>query len=278
MMTACTGDPDKLEFAGILDGISVRVPALTPGKILIIPVSTGKSVLKGQLLAAIDTTDLIYQRERLSASWEELTIQGQVATANVARAKKDLEYLQSKHDRISALFQTQSVTRQQLDDISNNLQNANTAAANTKQTLATIAAKKRQIDAQINSINKRIDDAAIESPISGMISDIYYEEGEAVPQFGAIMEIIDTRTMEVKIYISEQLLSQVKPGQDVTVNIDGLDNTLSGSIIWISPSAEFTPKTILTPNTRTSLVYAVKISITNEDGVLKDGMPVVINL
>ena len=62
------------------------------------------------------------------------------------------------------------------------------------------------------------------------------------------------------------------------MTIDGLSETLQGSIIWISPKAEFTPKTILTPNTRTSLVYAVKITIPNKEGILKHGMPVVINL
>ena len=53
---------------------------------------------------------------------------------------------------------------------------------------------------------------------------------------------------------------------------------MPGKIMWISPQAEFTPKTILTPDTRTSLVYAVKISIANQEGILKHGMPVVITL
>jgi len=59
---------------------------------------------------------------------------------------------------------------------------------------------------------------------------------------------------------------------------DGLNETMTGKIIWVSPKAEFTPKTILTPNTRTSLVYAVKVSITNDNGILKHGMPVVVNM
>ena len=62
------------------------------------------------------------------------------------------------------------------------------------------------------------------------------------------------------------------------VRIDGMDKELQGIVGWISPKAEFTPKTIMTPETRTSLVYAVKINIENPDGILKDGMPVVIKM
>ncbi|MCK4755224.1 MAG: HlyD family efflux transporter periplasmic adaptor subunit, partial [Calditrichia bacterium] len=141
-----------------------------------------------------------------------------------------------------------------------------------------ITAGQKRIEAQIKSINKKIKDARVKSPANGIITTIYYEAGEAIPQFSPIMEIIDIKDMEVKIYISAELLSKIKYGQEVTVNVDGLNETMKGQIIWVSPKAEFTPKTILTPNTRTSLVYAIKISIPNEDDILKHGMPVVINL
>ena len=52
------------------------------------------------------------------------------------------------------------------------------------------------------------------------------------------------------------------------------DKELKGTVRWISPKAEFTPKTILTPDTRSSLVFAVKITINNPEGILKHGMPV----
>ena len=92
-----------------------------------------------------------------------------------------------------------------------------------------------------------------------------------------VVEIIDIRTIETKIYISETQLSQVKYGQNVRVIIDGLEKNMTGQVSWISPKSEFTPKSILTPETRTSLVYAVKISIDNPEGLLKHGMPVVLS-
>ena len=278
IFTGCTGNDNDHRYTGILEGTSVQVPALTPGQILKIPVKTGGYIEKEQLLAIVDSTDLIYQREQLFATRDEFTIKMETARINVARANKDYVYLKTTHDRIDNLYKSESVTKQKLDDVTNNLQKSQTALSNTRQSLSSIAAGQKRIEAQIKSVTKKIKDARIISPTSGIITTIYYEAGEAIPQFSAIMEIIDIREIEVKIYISEKLLSTIKYEQEVTVTIDGLEETMKGRIIWISPKSEFTPKTILTPNTRTSLVYAIKISIPNKEGILKHGMPVVISL
>ncbi len=274
----CDGSDEALEYTGIIEGTAVKVPALTPGKITKIFVNSGDMVKEGQILATIDSIDFLYQRDQLTATREELVIQNRIASSNLARATEDYNYLKIKHDRIASLYKSESVTKQQLDDISNNLQNANTAVSNSRQSLSSIALNKKRIEAQINSINKKIHDSSITAPLEGIITDIFYEQGEAVPQFGPLMEIIDIKKPEVKIYISQELLSQIKYGQEVQVKADGQDEKKTGKIVWISPKAEFTPKTILTPDTRTSLVYAVNISIQNEDLILKHGMPVVISL
>ncbi len=274
----CSDNDSESQYTGILEGTSVQVPALTPGLIIEIPVNTGEYVERNHLLAVIDSTDLTFQREQLLAARDEIFIQMEIAQANVSRATKDYAYLKTTHERIANLYKSESATKQQLDDVTNNLQNSQTAVVNAKQRLNSLAANQKQIEAQIKSVNKKIADARIIAPANGIITTIYYEEGEAVPQLAPIMEIIDIYELELKIYISETQLSSVKYGQEVSVSVDGLDETMDGKIIWISPKAEFTPKTILTPNTRTSLVYAVKISITNKDGVLKHGMPVVVNM
>ena len=278
MSIGCANNDRDQIYTGILEGTSIQVPALTPGQIIKIPVNTGEYIEKDQLLAIVDSTDLIYQREQLMAAGEEISIQMETARINLSRAETDYAYLKTTHDRVANLFKSESVTKQKLDDVTNTLQKSQTALSEAKQSLRRIAAEQKRVGAQIKSVNKKINDARIISPGSGIITNIYYEEGEAVPQFSPIMEIIDLKDIEVKIYISEELLSKVKYNQEVTVSVDGLDEQMKGHVIWVSPKAEFTPKTILTPDTRTSLVYAIKISVPNEDGILKHGMPVVITL
>ena len=120
----------------------------------------------------VDTTDLIYQKEQLLASLDELYIQTEVAQTNLSRAKKDYAYLKTTHDRIDNLYKSESVTKQQLDDVSNNLQNSQTTVANARQSLSRISASQKRVEAQIKSINKRIRDAKIISPEKGIITTI----------------------------------------------------------------------------------------------------------
>ena len=84
--------------------------------------------------------------------------------------------------------------------------------------------------------------------------------------------------MELRIYVSETQLAQIKIGQDLQVSIDAGENSkkYNGTITWISSSAEFTPKIIQTKEERVNLVYAVKVKVKN-DGSLKIGMPAEVN-
>ena len=80
--------------------------------------------------------------------------------------------------------------------------------------------------------------------------------------------------MQLRVYISETQLANIKIGEDVTVKIDDLDamKSYKGKISWVASEAEFTPKIIQTKEERVALVYAVKIDVKN-DGSLKIGMP-----
>ena len=80
--------------------------------------------------------------------------------------------------------------------------------------------------------------------------------------------------MQLRVYVSETQLPNLKIGQNVTVKIDDKDSLKSydGTISWIASEAEFTPKIIQTKEERVALVYAVKIDVKN-DGSLKIGMP-----
>ena len=81
--------------------------------------------------------------------------------------------------------------------------------------------------------------------------------------------------MILRVYVSGSQLPSIKNGQKVKVLIDKNEKenqALEGTISWISPQAEFTPKIIQTKEERVNLVYAVKVSVKN-DGSLKIGMP-----
>ena len=265
-------------YTGVVEGTVVRVPALTGGKINRLLIDAGDEVTKGQLLATIDTLELSYQQQNLRAMLLEIDNQRQIATTNLGRSKKELTYIKEKYQRFEDLLTTQSVTQQAVDDLNNQMQNAEAVYRANRQQLGIIDAKRMQIEAQLKSVKKKISDAIIMAPLDGIVTEKFYESGEAIPPLSPIAEIIDLKNVWVKIYISEKKLPLIKTGQEAQIHPDGISEYLTGTIGWINSRAEFTPKTILTEETRTSLVYAVKVYITNEKGVLKEGMPVTVHL
>jgi len=261
-------------YTSVVEGTAVQVPALTGGKIVDLRVDTGQRVESGAILAIVDTADLIFQRQQLQAGLAELNVQQQLAQTNVKRSQTNVSYLQEKQQRVRSLVQNNSASQQKFDDLTNLLHQAESALTAARQQLKTVNAKRGQLDAQLSGLNKKIRDAVIVAPVGGVISEKYFESGEAIPPLGSLVEIINIDDVEVKIYVTEPTLPGIRYGQKVRVQVDGLERSLDGKVAWISPKAEFTPKSILTPETRTSLVYAVKIDVPNPDGVLKHGMPV----
>ena len=95
----------------------------------------------------------------------------------------------------------------------------------------------------------------------------------------AIYKIADLSNMILRVYISGAQLPHIQIGEEVEVLIDKNEKenqALTGTISWISPRAEFTPKIIQTKEERVDLVYAVKVRVDN-DGTIKIGMPGEVN-
>lgn len=273
-LLSCSGDSKNLHFASVLEGTTVQVPALIGGQISKLLVDTGQQVEAGDTIAVIDTTELSLKGRQLHAATRELDSQMELARIALKQSKSDLDYVKDRHDRTLMLYQKNTATKQTLDDVSNQLQRAETQHKTAQQNLQTLSTRKEQISAELKLLRKKINDAVILAPIGGIISTKYFELSEAVPGMSPIVELIDLNVLDVKIYISEKMLSQVKYGQEAEVRVDGSDKNFKGKISWISPKAEFTPKSVLTPETRTSLVYAVNVKVMNQDGTLKHGMPV----
>jgi HlyD family secretion protein len=150
--------------------------------------------------------------------------------------------------------------------------------------LTRIDAAKQDIEvasAQINSINASLNQASIQlaytqlkSPMDGVITSRNIEPGETVNSGREVITISDLSRVDLKIFVDETEIGKVKPGQKVEVKVDTFPGkTYAGTVSFISPEGEFTPKIIQTKKERVKLVYLVKVSIVNPNFELKAGMP-----
>ncbi|MFQ6114197.1 MAG: HlyD family secretion protein [bacterium] len=260
--------------SGIVEGTAVKVAAQTGGYILKVNFEEGKDVEQGQVIAVVDTEKLFYQLEQIEAALEEVKAQYEINLNILEKAKLDYEHITKKYNRYQDLYEKKSASEQLLDDLKSAYDAAKTQLENAQQNLKLVESKQKGLEAQRKLLQRQIRDATITAPLSGTVTTKYFEAGETIPTGAAVVEIIDLEKMWTKVYVSVLLLPKIKVGQEVEIRIDGSDQTLTGYVSWISPKAEFTPKNILTKESRTSRVYAVKVNVNNRDRLLKHGMPV----
>jgi len=279
ILTGCEKKNDStFQASAIIEATAIKVAAQTGGYLLKVNFDEGDEVRSGDTLAVVDAEKLGYQRDQVQANLDELNVQHRLAATNLRRAQEDHDYAKTKYERYRDLFQNNAASQQVLDDLKIAFDRAATAREAAQQSLQSTASKEKGLEAQTKLLQRQINDAMVKAPISGTITTRFFDAGETIPSNAPIVELIDLSKMWAKVYVSETYLPRLKIGQTAQVKIDGADQTLNGAVAWISSKAEFTPKNILTQESRTALVYAVKISIDNPERILKHGMPVAITL
>jgi HlyD family secretion protein len=97
--------------------------------------------------------------------------------------------------------------------------------------------------------------------------------GEVVAPGAALATIADLSNLNLTVYVPENQVGQVRPGQAVTLTVDGYpDRAFQGQVVRIADQAEFTPRNVTTVDERVNLVFAVDIHLANPGGLLKPGM------
>jgi HlyD family secretion protein len=247
--------------------------------------------------AASRTGEIDSQVRVLLAQRDALQSQRDAAIAQRGVLQSQLDIARRHHERIRRLFTQQAATAQQLDQAERDdrvlteqikaqeeqiraherqiaAQTAQIAAAQQQQRTAT--AQTAAADAQVDQLDDRIRRATVTNPTAGTVLTTYARAGEVIQAGQPLYTIADLAVVDVRAYVTEPQLAAVKLGQQARVNIDvgGELQSLSGTVSWISSRAEFTPTPIQTRDERADLVYAVKIRVPNQAGVLKIGMPV----
>jgi HlyD family secretion protein len=133
--------------------------------------------------------------------------------------------------------------------------------------------------AQLALLQSEFGDAVLLAPMAATVRSRLIEPGDmAAPQKPAFSLAI-TDPKWVRAYVTETDLGHVRPGSPATVDVDSFPNRgFSGWVGFISPVAEFTPKTVQTSDLRTSLVYEIRVFVKDPNDELRLGMPATVHL
>jgi HlyD family secretion protein len=130
------------------------------------------------------------------------------------------------------------------------------------------------VRAASDQVSIQLDYAQLKAPGPGVITSRNVEPGEVVTPGREVLTLSQLATVDLKIFVDETEIGKVKPGQKAEVRVDTFpDKSFAGTVTFISPDGEFTPKIIQTKKERVKLVYLVKVSLPNPGLELKSGMP-----
>lgn len=268
------GNNGAYHYNGRIDVDVIRLAAEAAGTIDSVAVDEGDPVRNGQVLARIDTERLEAELRRQEAQLGEIRATRGSVAAQMRQARSERDLARETLKKTVTMLAQGAATAQTRDELQSRVDVLEAQLEALQSNLDVLEAKERQLKAAMDVTRITIDDARVTSPIAGIVINRLVNPGEHAAPGATLLEIADLSEMEATIYIPLTELHAVTVGQEAHVLVDGVDRSFPATVTWISSEAEFTPKTILTEETRTSLVYAVKLRVPNPDGVFKIGMPV----
>ena len=293
--------PTHLTLYGDVDLRQVQLSFNNSERIAAVLVQEGDRVKQGQLLARLDTARLepqlaqaeaqaaaqlqVVKRLRSGSRPEEIA----QARANLQAAQADLANARQQYERWKSAAEMsagRAVRQHDVDNARTAVQVAEAKLAVVQKTLdLAIAGPRREeinenearlraFEAQASVLRQQLKDAQLVAPIDAVIRTRVMEPGEMASPQRPVFSLAITDPKWVRAFISEPDLGKIKQGMAAAIAVDSFaDRRFEGWIGFISPVAEFTPKTVQTEELRTSLVYEVRVFVKDPADELRLGMP-----
>jgi len=286
---------------GNVDIRDVALSFRVSGRVANIMVDEGDAIKEGDALATLDAEPLVNALNAAEAALASISARNALihkgnraediaqADAKVEAAKAAFLNAQQQYQRYSAILPSGVVSQDLLDSA---ISARDQAAANLKAAQEIFAAltigfreeekaesdgQLKQAAANLETCRLAIKDATLTAPSEGIILSRAIEKGAMVQAGSPAFSLSLTSPVWVRAYVEEPQLGLFSLGTKVNLYTDSRpEKPYSGTVGFVSPTAEFTPKSVETPDLRTALVYRIRIVVNDQDSMLRQGMPVTV--
>jgi len=289
---------NQLTLSGNIEAHESLVGFKVPGRIVDLPIEEGQQVEQGALLARLDDAD--YKQRvsideatvRVRDSSLALTLAGtrqqevKAAQQTMKDAEADLDEKKIDNQRAQQLFVKDEVSAQERDLTATALKRAEAifkasqqryneaVEGSRKEDIAIAHANLNEAGANLGLSQVNLGYTILRAPFAGVVTVRQAELGEVVSPGSPVITLSDLDHIWLRAYVAETDLGRIHWGQEATITTDTYPGKqYHGRISFISPDAEFTPKSVQTYKERVTLVYRIKIDIDNPNHELKPGMP-----
>jgi HlyD family secretion protein len=303
---------NEIRATGHVEATDVRLAPEVGGRIVLLNVEEGDRVEPGAVILKLDARDaeLAIDRAKAERSHAEAQLkllqagsrredinqaqaEAQAARGELAAARAELSAAETDLQRFEALLNANAGSRKQRDDAAlrrdvarERVEAAENGVRAAEQAVARLraGARREEIEAararldaavaQVASVEETLNDTTLQSPIGGVVTEKLAEVGEVIAPRSPVIVITDLVHAWADVFVPEPVVPRIRLGQRATVFTDAGGSGIAGTVSYISPKAEFTPRNVQTAEERSKLVYRVRVNVDNKDGVLKQGMPV----
>lgn len=292
---------------GRLEANEVYISAKYPGRIAEVLVNEGDTVKQGQVVARLDTTELEAQLRQAQAVIREAQDSERVARADVGtkaalvtarRAQIDANqanylFAQQQYARSKELVGGGAVSQQEAQEDSARMMSSRAAVAGSRADLAAASAELTgsqalvgrssstiaAASAEADRIRAQIKDAVLVAPMGGRIERRLAEAGEVVGAGGRVYSMVDLSDVYMYVFLPAEVTGKLRIGSEARLVLDAAPQyPIGATVSYISPQAQFTPKTVETAEERHNLTFRVKLQIPRErlkqyESLVKAGIP-----
>lgn len=257
------GPPAGLVSAnGRIESDQVDVAAKTAGRLTQVLVQEGDLVEADQVVAQISVAELNAQRAKYTAdlAMEQATMLQ--AKATVSQRRAELKLKEANLKSATPLARRGAISGQSLDEAQSE-RDASRAVLSAAETYLT--ARERSIEAAkalVDQTDTQIADATLKSPVRGRVLYRLANPGEVLSAGGKVLTIVDLSRVYMEIFVPAQQANRIPLGSQARIQFDaGVDFAIPAKVSFVSPDAQFTPKSVETRSERDKLVFRVRLRV-----------------
>lgn len=247
---------------GRIEAKLVDVAAKEALRVKEILVDEGRLVTEGEVLVRLDTATLDSQiaeaRANVAATEERAT----VAKSAIVKCESEVELAEIEAERARKLFEQKAGSKQDFDRRTSAVKVTKAALGESEASLRTIMQQVEVAKTNVATIQTRIDDATLTSPVRGRVLYRLAEEGEVLSPGGKALTLVNLEDIYMEIFLPSEQAANLKVGDEARLTLDHAPGrAVKGHISFVSPKAQFTPKQVETRSERDKLMFRVKIQV-----------------
>jgi HlyD family secretion protein len=264
---------------GRLEANELYIAAKYPGRIKEVLFKEGDTVEEGQVVATMDTSALEAELRSAEAKVVEARDNRNYGLAQVDVKKADFEFSNKQYSRSRQLVQRGAVSEQEaeIDFARLGMTKAELIGAQA-QAVRTLSAIDAAI-AEADRLKAEIHDAILVAPIRARVETRLAEPGEVLPAGGRVYSLVDLSDVYMYIFLPERTTGKVALGAEARIVLDAAPQyPVRAFVSYVSPMAQFTPKTVETAEERHNLTFRVKLQVDKTrlrqfESLVKAGIP-----